>query len=186
MKWRFIFCVIRICFQDINSKFYGVIVRPTIYGVQCLPIEFPYPKEESWRHENVERDVWHTKRDKIRNETTRNMMGVGSDQMQEVKLWCFEHVNRKCAYIPMWQVKNKGLEEVRSRPNKLWVEIIRWQDMTQLQLTEDITLDWRMRRSSKVIGKSNIFLFLSLENKRLHLNDKATRLANICTILYSS
>ncbi|KAG5582302.1 hypothetical protein H5410_052929, partial [Solanum commersonii] len=76
----------------------------------------------------------HTRSDKIRNEVIREKVGVASvvDKLREARLRWFGHVKR-----------SRG----RGRPKKYWGEVIR-QDMAQLHITEDMTLDrkeWRSR-----------------------------------------
>ncbi|KAG5628789.1 hypothetical protein H5410_000506, partial [Solanum commersonii] len=78
--------------------------------------------------------------DKIRNEVIREKVGVASvvDKLREARLRWFGHVKRRCL-----RRQRRG----RGRPKKYWGEVIR-QDLAQLHLTEDMTLDrkeWRSR-----------------------------------------
>ncbi|XP_075080138.1 uncharacterized protein LOC142165497 [Nicotiana tabacum] len=91
--------------------------------------------------------------DKIRNDVIRDKVGVApiEDRMREARLRWFSHVRRRNTDASVRRCKRLTLEarayRDRSRPNKRWEEVIR-QDMTQLQLIEDITLDkkaWRSR-----------------------------------------
>ncbi|KAG5581552.1 hypothetical protein H5410_052179 [Solanum commersonii] len=72
------------------------------------------------------------KRDRIRNVDIRDKMGVASvkDKMREAGLRWFEHVKRRCT-------------DALSRPKKYKGEAIT-QDMTHLQVTENMTLDRRL------------------------------------------
>ena len=94
----------------------------------------------------------HTRRDRIRNEVIRNKVGVAPvvDKMREGRLRWFGHVQRRCADAPVRRCERMavvGLKRGRGRPKKAWGEVIR-QDMVLLQLTEDMTGDRRVWRSS--------------------------------------
>ncbi|KAG5629018.1 hypothetical protein H5410_000735 [Solanum commersonii] len=88
----------------------------------------------------------HTRSDKIRNEVIREKVGVASvvDKLREVRqmVWTCEEAGA---------APRRG----RGRPKKYWGEVIR-QDLVQLHLTEDMTLDrkeWRSRIKVEVFCK---------------------------------
>ncbi|XP_070035032.1 uncharacterized protein [Nicotiana tomentosiformis] len=87
----------------------------------------------------------HTTLDRIINEVIRDKVGVTpiKDKMREARLRWFGHVRRRSTDAPVRRCERltlEGLRRGRGRPKKRWGEVIR-QDMTQLQLTEDMTLD---------------------------------------------
>ncbi|KAG5616451.1 hypothetical protein H5410_016275 [Solanum commersonii] len=94
----------------------------------------------------------HTRSDKIRNEVIREKLRVASvvDKLREARLRWFGHVKRRSADAPVRRCEGlvvKGTRKGRGRPKKYWGEVIR-QDLTQLHLTDDMTLDrkeWRSR-----------------------------------------
>ncbi|KAG5620031.1 hypothetical protein H5410_005249 [Solanum commersonii] len=94
----------------------------------------------------------HTMSDKIRNEVIREKVGVASvvDKLREARLRWFGHVKRRCADTPVRRCEGldiEGTRRGRGRPKKYWGEVIR-QDMAQLHITKDMTLDrkeWRSR-----------------------------------------
>ncbi|KAG5591816.1 hypothetical protein H5410_042330 [Solanum commersonii] len=107
----------------------------------------------------------HTRSDKIRNEVIREEVGVASvvDKLREARLRWFGHVKRRCADAPVRRCEGlvvEGTRRGRGRPKKYWGEVIR-QDLAQLRITEDMTLDrkeWRLR--IKVKGKDMYRLIL--------------------------
>jgi len=87
----------------------------------------------------------HTRLDRIKNEVIHDKVGVApiEDKMREARLRWFGHVRRRSTDAPMRSYERltlEGLHRGRGRPKKRWGEVIR-QDMAQLQLTEDKTLD---------------------------------------------
>jgi len=93
----------------------------------------------------------HTRSDKIRNDDIRFKVGVAFmvDKMKKVRLGWFGHVKRRCADAPMRPCERlviEGTRRGRCRLKKYWGEAIR-QDMTQLQVTKDMTLDRRVWRT---------------------------------------
>jgi len=94
----------------------------------------------------------HNMVDMIRNNVIRDKVSVTpiEDMMREARLGWFGHVRRRSTDAPIRRCERLTLEVLprgRGRPKKRWGEVIR-QDMPQLQLTEDITLDrkvWRPR-----------------------------------------
>ncbi|XP_070031733.1 uncharacterized protein [Nicotiana tomentosiformis] len=90
----------------------------------------------------------HTRLDRIRNEVIRDKVCVApiDDKMREARLRWFGHVRRRSTYDPVRRCERLTLEDLRrgrGRLKKKWGEVI-MQDMTQLQLTEDMTLDRKM------------------------------------------
>ncbi|PHT70232.1 Reticulon-like protein B4 [Capsicum annuum] len=86
-----------------------------------------------------------TRRDRARNETIREKVGVTSVEckMREARLRWFGHVKRRGMDAPVRRCERlalDGFRRGRGRPKKYWGEVIR-RDMEQLQLTEDMTLD---------------------------------------------
>ncbi|XP_070017052.1 uncharacterized protein [Nicotiana sylvestris] len=99
----------------------------------------------------------HTRKDKIRNEVIRDKVGVSSveDKLRESRLRWFGHVKkrdiaasvRRCERLSM-----AGLRKGRGRPKKYWGHVVR-QDISVLQLTEDMTHDIKVWRSRiRVVG----------------------------------
>ena len=94
----------------------------------------------------------HTKSDKVRNENIREKLEVVpvADKMRKARLRWFGHVQRRSTDAPVRRCERLVLEatrRARGRPKKYWGEVIR-QDMVELDLTEDMTLDkkkWRSR-----------------------------------------
>ncbi|WMV26024.1 hypothetical protein MTR67_019409, partial [Solanum verrucosum] len=94
----------------------------------------------------------HTRSDKIRNEVIWEKVGVAPvvDKLREARLRWFGYVKRRCADAPVRRCEGlvvEGTRRGRGRPRKYWGEVIR-QDLAQLHITEDMTLDrkeWRSR-----------------------------------------
>ncbi|XP_075074885.1 uncharacterized protein LOC142162432 [Nicotiana tabacum] len=92
------------------------------------------------------------KKDRIRNKVIRDRVGVASmeDKLQESRLRLFGHVKRRDIDASVRRCERlsiAGLRKGRGRPKKYWGEVVR-QDMSLLQLTEDMTHDrktWRSR-----------------------------------------
>ncbi|KAG5627861.1 hypothetical protein H5410_013079 [Solanum commersonii] len=86
----------------------------------------------------------------------RDKVGVTlvEEKMQKTRLRWFRHVMRRCTDTPTLGCERLSMDELkkgRGRPNKYWRGVIR-QNMTQLQLTEDMTLDrkvWRTHISAE-------------------------------------
>lgn len=73
-------------------------------------------------------------------------MGVAPvvDKMRKVRLRWFGHVKRRCTNASMRMCESlaiMGLRRGRGRPKKYRGQVIRVQDMTYFQLTENIDLD---------------------------------------------
>ncbi|XP_070046825.1 uncharacterized protein [Nicotiana tomentosiformis] len=91
----------------------------------------------------------HTRLDKIRNEVIHDKLGVApiEDKMREARLRWFGHVRRRSTDALVRRCERltlEGLRRNRGRTKKMWGEVIR-QDMAQLQLTENMTLDRKSR-----------------------------------------
>ncbi|XP_070033091.1 uncharacterized protein [Nicotiana tomentosiformis] len=87
----------------------------------------------------------YTKLDRIRNTVIRDKVGVTpiEDKIREARLMWFGHVSRRSTDALVRRSERLILEDLwrcRDRPKKRWGEVTK-QDMAQLQLTEDMTLD---------------------------------------------
>ncbi|XP_070013195.1 uncharacterized protein [Nicotiana sylvestris] len=87
----------------------------------------------------------HTKLDRIRNEVIRDKVRADAieDKMRKARLRWFGHVRRRSIDAPVrrcGRLTLEGLQRGRGRTKKWSGEVIR-QDMVQLQLIEDMTLD---------------------------------------------
>lgn len=90
----------------------------------------------------------HTKRDKIKNKNIPEKVGVASmvDKMRKTKLRWLGHVKKRCAEAAVTRCERLAIVDSKrgiGRPKKYCGEVIR-QDMVQLQLFEDITLDKKL------------------------------------------
>ncbi|WMV16256.1 hypothetical protein MTR67_009641 [Solanum verrucosum] len=104
----------------------------------------------------------NTRSDKIRNEVIREKVGVASvvDKLREARLRWFGHVKRRCADAPVRRCEGlvvEGMRRGRGRLKKYWGEVIR-QDLAQLHITEDMTLDRKEWRSRIKVEVKNVFL----------------------------
>lgn len=73
-------------------------------------------------------------------------MASMNDKVGEARLRCFRYVKRKCTNVPVWKCERLAMDGFRrgkDRLKKYLTDVIR-QDITQLQLTEDMTLDGRL------------------------------------------
>ncbi|KAL3356212.1 hypothetical protein AABB24_017079 [Solanum stoloniferum] len=156
MKWRLasgVLCDKKVP-PKLKGKFYRVVVRPALlYGAECWPVKNSHVQKLHVAEMRMLR--WmsgHTRSDKIRNEVIREKVGVSPvvDKLREVRLRWFGHVKRRCADAPVRRCEGlvvEGTQRGRGRPRKYWEEVIR-QDLAQLHITEDMTLDrkkWRSR-----------------------------------------
>ncbi|XP_070054033.1 uncharacterized protein [Nicotiana tomentosiformis] len=150
MKWRLASGVL--CDKKVSpkhkGKFYKVVVRPTmLYVAEFWPIKIVHVQKIKVVEMRILRWMCgHTMLDRIRNEVIRDKMCVAfiEDKMGKARLRLFGHVRRrrstdapvrKCERLTL-----RGLHRGRGGPKKRWGEVIR-QDMAQLQLTGDMTLD---------------------------------------------
>ncbi|KAG5582110.1 hypothetical protein H5410_052737 [Solanum commersonii] len=173
MKWRLASGVL--CDKKIPSrlkgKFYRVVVRPALlYEAEYWPVKNAHVQKIHVAEMRMLRWMCgHTRSDKIRNEVIREKVGVASvvDKLREARLRWFGHVKRRGANAPVKRCEGlvvEGTQRGRGRPKKYWRKVIR-QDLAQLHLTEDMTLDrkeWRSR--IKVEGHVN---FLTKEKERI-------------------
>ncbi|KAG5628180.1 hypothetical protein H5410_013398 [Solanum commersonii] len=143
MKWRLASGVL--CDKKIPSrlkgKFYRVVVRPALlYGAECWPIKNTHVQKMHVVEMRMLRWMCgHTRSDRIRNEVIREKVGVAFvvDKRRGEMVWtCEEAAERP-----------EGTRRGRGRPKKYWGEVIR-QDLAQLHLIEDMTLDRKEWRSS--------------------------------------
>ncbi|XP_070042852.1 uncharacterized protein [Nicotiana tomentosiformis] len=131
----------------LKGKFYIVVVRPTIlYGAEYWPVKIAHVQKMKIAEMRILRWLCgHTRLDRIINEVNRDKVGVApiEDKMRKSRLRWFGHVRRKSTDVPVRRCERltlEGLRRGRGRPKKRWGEVIR-KDMSQLQLTEDMTLD---------------------------------------------
>ena len=119
-----------------------------LYGGECWPIKKAQVKKLLVAKMRMLRWICgHTLLDKVKNDVIRSKVGVVSieDKLRESRLRWFGHVRRRDQDAPVRRCKKIVLgasirAKGRGRPRKSWEEVIR-QDLTMLQLTEDITLD---------------------------------------------
>ncbi|WMV12452.1 hypothetical protein MTR67_005837 [Solanum verrucosum] len=156
MKWRLASGVL--CDKKIpprlKGKFYRVVVRPALlYGEECWPVKNLHVQKMHVAEMRMLRWMCgHTRSDKIKNEVVREKVGVASvvDKLREARLRWFGHVKRRCADAHVRRCEGlvvEGTQRGRGRPKKYWGEVIR-QDLAQLHITEEMTLDrkeWRSR-----------------------------------------
>ncbi|KAG5614785.1 hypothetical protein H5410_014609 [Solanum commersonii] len=137
MKWSLASRVL--CDKKIPSrlkgKFYRVVVRPALlYGAECWPVKNAHVQKMHVAEMRMLRWMCgHTRSDKIRNEVIREKVGVASvvDKAREARTEM------------VWTCEETG----HRRPSE--------EDLAQLHLIEDMTLDrkeWRSR--IKVLGES--------------------------------
>ncbi|KAG5606742.1 hypothetical protein H5410_028234 [Solanum commersonii] len=161
MKWRLasgVLCDKKVP-PKLKGKFYRVVVRPALlYGAECWPVKNSHVQKLHVAEMRMLRWMCgHTRSDKIRNEVIREKVGVAPvvDKLREARMRWFGHVKRRSADAPVRRCEGLGVEGTRrgrGRPRKYWGEVIR-QDLAQLHITEDMTLDrkeWRSR--IKVVG----------------------------------
>ncbi|XP_070002810.1 uncharacterized protein [Nicotiana sylvestris] len=161
MKWRLASGVL--CDKKVppllKGKFYRAVVRPAmLYGTECWPVKNSHIQKMKVAEMRMLRWMCgHTRMDKIRNEDIREKVGVApmEDKMREVRLRWFGHIQRRSTDAPVRRCERLavvGMRRGRGRPKKYWGEVIR-QDMARLRITEDMTLDRELWRSSiKVVG----------------------------------
>ncbi|XP_070003183.1 uncharacterized protein [Nicotiana sylvestris] len=135
------------------------MVRPAMmYGAECWPVK--NSNTQKMRVAEMRMLRWmcgHTRMDKIRNDDIREKVHVApiEDKMWEARLRWFGHVQRRSPDVPVRRCERlevEGNRRGRGRPKKYWGEVIR-HDMARLQISEDMTLDRKLWRSSiKVVG----------------------------------
>ncbi|KAF3650426.1 Mitochondrial arginine transporter BAC1 [Capsicum annuum] len=153
MKWRLasgILCDKKVPLK-LKGKFYRAAVRPAmLYGAECWPVKSSHVQ----RLKVAEMRMLHwmcgfMRADRVRNETIREKVGVVSvdDKLREVRLRWFGHVMRRGTDDPVRRCERlalEGFKRGRGRPKLYWRGVIR-HDMEQLQLTEDMTLDRKVK-----------------------------------------
>ncbi|KAF3657744.1 putative pre-mRNA-processing factor 6-like [Capsicum annuum] len=149
MKWKLasgVLCDKKVP-PKLKGKFYRVVVRPALlYGAECWPVKNSHTQRMKVAEMRMLRWMCGlTRRDRARNETIREKVGVTSVEckMREARLRWFGHVKRRGMDAPVRRCERlalDGFRRGRGRPKKYWGEVIR-RDMEQLQLTEDMTLD---------------------------------------------
>ncbi|XP_070001946.1 uncharacterized protein [Nicotiana sylvestris] len=144
----------------LKGKFYKAVVRPAMmYGAECWPVKNSHIQKMKVAEMRMLRWMCeHTRMDKIRNDDIREKVQVAliDDKMREARLIWFGHVQRRSPDAPVRrseQLVVEGTRRGRGRPKKYWGEVIR-QDMARLQISEGMTLDREMWRSSiRVVGE---------------------------------
>ncbi|XP_070032752.1 uncharacterized protein [Nicotiana tomentosiformis] len=161
MEWRLASGIL--CDKKVPSKFkdkfYRVVVRPTmLYGAECWPVKIAHIQKMKVAEKRML--IWmckHTRLDRIRNEVIRDKVCVApiEDKMQEARLRWFGLVRSRSIDAPVRRCEGltlEGLRRGRGRLKKRWGDVIR-QDMAQLQLTEDMTLNRKERNLPENIEK---------------------------------
>lgn len=112
--------------------------------------EVPCPEDEVAEIRMLRWMCGHTRKERIRNEVIRDNVGVASmeDKLQESRLRWFGHVKSRDIDAPVRRYERLSIagRKGRDRPKKYWGDVVR-QDMSLLQLTEDMTHDkkvWRV------------------------------------------
>ncbi|KAG5604997.1 hypothetical protein H5410_026489, partial [Solanum commersonii] len=169
MKWRpasGVLCDKKIPYR-LKGKFYRVIVRPALlYGAECWRYQERMSKNACCLDMRMLRWMCgHTRSDKIRNEIIREKVGVAFvvDKLREARLRWFVQVKR--------QALTPSEESARGRPKKYWGEVIR-QDLAQLHLAEDMTLDRKEWRSHIKVEEPNISSLLNTQAAALWCNQE--------------
>ncbi|XP_060172285.1 uncharacterized protein LOC132603305 isoform X1 [Lycium barbarum] len=155
MKWRLasgVLCDKKVPLK-LKGRFYKVVVRPTLlYGAECWAVKSSHVQKMKVAEMRMLRWMCgHTSRDRIRNEDIQDKVGVASveGKMREARLRWFGHVRRRGRDAPVRRCERlamDGFRRGRGRPKKYWGEVLR-QDMAQVQLTQDMTLDRRFWRT---------------------------------------
>ncbi|XP_070025044.1 uncharacterized protein [Nicotiana sylvestris] len=161
IKWRLASGAL--CYKRVpplfKGKFYKVVVRSAImYGAGCWPVKNSHIQKLKVAEMRMLRWMCgHTRMDKIRNDDIQEKVHVApiDDKMGEARLRWFGHVQRRSLDVPVRRCEQlvvEGTRRGRGRPKKYWREVIR-QDMARLQISEGMTLDREMWRSSiRVVG----------------------------------
>ncbi|KAF3651799.1 hypothetical protein FXO37_17836 [Capsicum annuum] len=137
----------------LKSKFYRVVVRlAMLYEAECWPVKNSHiQKLKVTEMRMLQWMCGHIRKDRVRNEIIREKVRVASveDKMRGVRLHWFRHVMRRGSDAPVRRCETLAMDGFRwgrGRLKKYWREVIR-HDMKQLQLTEDMTLVRKVRRT---------------------------------------
>ena len=156
LKWRSatgVLCDRRVP-TNLKGKFYRTAIRPAmLYGTECWPIKKQQVGKMSVAEMRMLRGMCgKTRRDRIRNETVREMVGVApiEEKLRENRLRWFGHVYRRPvdAVVKRADMIDLGSNTMgRGRP-KLTLDTVVRKDMNMLGLSEQVALDraqWKKR-----------------------------------------
>jgi hypothetical protein len=156
LKWRSatgVLCDKRVP-TKLKGKFYRTAIRPAmLYGTECWPIKKQQVNKISVAEMRMLRWMCgKTRRDRIRNETIREMVGVApiEEKLRENRLRWFGHVYRRPADAVVKRVDRLALgrnAQGRGRP-KLTLDAVVRKDLSILGLSDEVAFDraqWRKR-----------------------------------------
>lgn len=133
-----------------KGKFYRVVVRPTVlYWVQCwlvMKSHLQIAEMRILRWMTSQEDIWG-----------KVSVATVIDKMRKAMLRWFVHVNNRSSNALVRRSKRSTvirLTRCKGRPSKKRRNVIT-QDMTHLQLNEDITLEIRQHRS-RILGYKGV------------------------------
>ncbi|KAG5616435.1 hypothetical protein H5410_016259 [Solanum commersonii] len=146
MKWRLASesCVTRKSHLDLKTAL--------LYGAECWPKNATCPKMHVAEMRMLRWMCGHTRSDKIRNEVIRRRWEWPpwwTSRGEAEMVWTCEKTGNE---------RPEGTRRGRGRPKKYWGEVIR-QDLAQLHLTEDMTLDrkeWRSHQGDSVCSSPSL------------------------------
>ena len=131
----------------LKEKFYRTAIRPAmLYGTECWPIKKQQVNKISVADMRMLRWMCgKTRRDRIRNETVREMVGVApiEEKLRENRLRWFGHVQCRTADAVVKRADMIALDRNapgRGRP-KLTLDAVVRKDFSLLSLSEQTTLD---------------------------------------------
>ncbi|XP_070048567.1 uncharacterized protein [Nicotiana tomentosiformis] len=161
MKWRLasgVMCDKRVP-SVLKGKFYKAVVRPAMMcRAECWPVKNSHIQRMKLAEMRMLRWMCgQPMMDKIMNDDIQEKVHVApiDDKRQKARLRWFGHIQRRSSDSPIRRCERLVVEATRrgrERPKKYWGEMIR-QDMARLQISEDMTLDRKMWRSSiRVVG----------------------------------
>nr|XP_016478590.1 PREDICTED: uncharacterized protein LOC107799961 [Nicotiana tabacum] len=145
--------------QKLKGKFYRAVVRPAIlYRAECWPVKNSHVQRMKVAEMRMLRWMCRlTRLDKIKNEVIRQKVEMApvDEKMREARLRWFGHVRRRSPDAPVRSCERLavvGMRRGRGRPKRCWGEVIR-HDMARMRVSEDMTLDRKVWRSSiRVVG----------------------------------
>jgi hypothetical protein len=156
LKWRSatgVLCDKRVP-TKLKGKFYRTAIRPAmLYGTECWPMKKQQVTKMSVAEMRMLRWMCgKTRRDRIRNETVREMVGVApiDEKLRENRLRWFGHVYRRPTEAIVKRADRIALHSNapgRGRP-KLTLDAVVRKDLSLLGLSEETALDrtlWRKR-----------------------------------------